>query len=162
MLLAADERTRAVLDLLGRYVLAVDRREIERWPDFFGEEASYLVVTRENEERNLSTPIVCDDTKGRIQDRVRFIRQFWGDHYNENWPRHIVTPLSVAFSESGEAQLVASFVLYVTYLLDGRPRLVTTGEYQDVVVFEGGEVRFRSKKVVLDTPVLQEVFVYPL
>ena len=155
------DRTQAVLDLLNRYVQAVDRREIDRWPTFFAEEASYTVITRENQERGW-TPIVCDDTKGRIQDRVAFIREFWKDHYNENWPRHIVMPLSVEFTDDGEAHLTANFVVYVTYLIDGRPRLVTTGEYQDVVVFEQGEPKFKAKRVILDTPVLQEVFVYPL
>ncbi len=46
--------------------------------------------------------------------------------------------------------------------VDGSPRLLAVGESRDVVAFVAGEPKLRSKTVILDTPVLQGVFVYPL
>jgi hypothetical protein len=68
----------------------------------------------------------------------------------------------VEFTESGEARLGANFAVYATVQVDPEPRLLALGEYQDVVDFSGEIPKFRSKKVILDTSVLQDVFVYPL
>jgi 3-phenylpropionate/cinnamic acid dioxygenase small subunit len=164
-------RRAAALELLTRYVRVVDDpRRIEEWPGLFAEEASYVVITRENHERGLPVAIVRDDTKDRIHDRVTVIRQFWGAggraedrHYNEAWPRHVVGPAWVEAAEAGEeVRLGANFAAYLTSPLDGRSRLLAVGEYRDVIAFGGDGPRFRSKTVILDTPVLQDVFVYPL
>ena len=46
-----DERLRVRLeveDLYAEYVACLDQDELERWPDFFVEEAVYRVVARED------------------------------------------------------------------------------------------------------------------
>ena len=166
----ATARKQAALDLVTRYVrIADDARRIAEWPDLFADEAEYIVVTRENHERGLPIAIVRDDSKDRIRDRVTVIREFWGAggrtedrHYNEPWPRHVVGPVWAELTESGDVAVGAHFVVYQTVQITDAPRLLAMGEYRDVVTFAGGEPRLRSKKVILDTPVLQDVFVYPL
>jgi 3-phenylpropionate/cinnamic acid dioxygenase small subunit len=169
---AVDTATQrqAALDLLVRYVRIVDDpRRIEEWPDLFSDEGEYLVVTRESQERGLPTAVIRDDSKARIRDRVIIIKEFWGAggraedrHYNEVWPRHIVGPVWVEMQESGEALLGAHFMVWGSGRIEGTPRLLAVGEYRDVVVFAAGVARFKSKAVVLDNSVLQDVFVYPL
>lgn len=162
-------RTEA-LELLTHYVRVVDDpRRVEEWPELFTAEGAYVVITRENHERGLPVAIVRDDTKDRIRDRVTVIRDFWGAggraedrHYNDAWPRHVVGPVWVDVTESGEYRLGANFAVYLTAPMDGSSRLLCVGQYQDVVEFTGEGARFRSKTVVLDTPVLQDIFVYPL
>jgi anthranilate 1,2-dioxygenase small subunit len=166
----AAERRHAVLDLLTRYVRVVDDpRRIEEWPVLFGDVAEYIVITRENHERGLPIAVIRDDSKDRIIDRVTIIRKFWGAggraedrHYNDAWPRHLVGPVWVELAESGDALLGANFAIYQTVQVDVAPRLLATGEYRDVVEFSGNTPKFKTKTVILDTPVLQDVFVYPL
>lgn len=164
------DRRQAALDLLAQYVRVVDDpARIEEWPELFSEESEYMVITRENFARGLPIAVIRDDSKDRILDRVTIIREFWGAggraedrHYNDAWPRHIVGPVWVEFAESGEARLGANFAVYQTFQVDVAPRLLAVGEYQDVVEFSGSTPKFKSKKVILDTSVLQDVFVYPL
>lgn len=166
----AAERRQAAMDLLVRYIRIVDDpRRIEEWPDLFGEDAEYLVITRENHERGLPIAVIRDDSKDRIADRVTIIRQFWGAggraedrHYNDAWPRHVVGPVWVEFGEAGEALVGANFAVYQTVQVDVAPRLLAVGEYRDLVEFSGSTPKFKAKKVILDTSVLQDVFVYPL
>lgn len=163
-------RREAAVDLLTRYVRVVDDpRRIEEWPELFTAEGSYVVVTRENHERGLPVAIVRDDTKDRIHDRVTVIRQFWGAggraedrHYNDAWPRHVVGPVWAEMAGDGTCRLGANLAVYLTSPLDGSSRLLCVGQYQDVIEFTGDGPRFRSKTVILDTPVLQDIFVYPL
>lgn len=169
-LASAEGRKQAALDLLVRYVRIVDDpRRIEEWPALFTDDAEYIVVTRDHHERGLPVAVIRDDTKDRIFDRVTVIRDFWGAggrsedrHYNATWPRHIVGPAWVEFAESGDALVGANIAIWTTPQVEAAPRLLAVGEYRDVVDFSGDRPRFRSKTVILDTPVLQDVFVYPL
>lgn len=166
----AAARRQAALDLLTRYIRVVDdARRINEWPELFAPEAEYIVVTRENHERGLPVAVVRDDSRDRIADRVTIIREFWGAggraedrHYNEPWPRHVVGPVWAEVTDTGEVAVGAHFVVYQTVQVTETPRLLAMGEYQDAVTFADGGPRFRAKKVILDTPVLQDVFVYPL
>lgn len=164
------ERRQAAIDLLTRYVRVVDDpRRIEEWPQLFSDDAEYVVITRENHERGLPIAVIRDDSKDRIIDRVTIIRQFWGGggraedrHYNDAWPRHVVGPVWVEFTPSGDAVVGANFAIYQTVQVDVAPRLLAVGEYHDVVAFSGETPAFKAKTVILDTSVLQDVFVYPL
>lgn len=165
-----EGRKQAALDLLVRYVRIVDDpRRIGEWPTLFSDDAEYVVVTRDHHVRGLPIAIIRDDTKDRILDRVTVIKEFWGaggraedHHFNDAWPRHIVGPAWVEFAESGETRLGANFAIWTTPQVEPSPRLLAVGEYQDVVDFSSPTPRFKSKKVILDTPVLQDAFVYPL
>lgn len=165
-----EDRRQAALDLLARYVRVVDDpAQIEQWPHLFSDQSEYIVITRENFARGLPIAVIRDDTKDRILDRVTIIREFWGAggraedrHYNSAWPRHIVGPVWVDIGETGAVRLGANFAIYQTFAVDESPRLMAVGEYQDELEFSGGTPTFKSKKVILDTSVLQDVFVYPL
>src|SRR5437870_13696040 len=70
------ERRHAALDLLTQYIRIVDDpRRIEEWPALFSDDAEYIVITRENHERNLPIAVIRDDSKDRIADRVTIIRE---------------------------------------------------------------------------------------
>jgi 2-polyprenyl-6-methoxyphenol hydroxylase-like FAD-dependent oxidoreductase/3-phenylpropionate/cinnamic acid dioxygenase small subunit len=163
-------REQAARELLARYVRVVDDPDrIEEWPELFAEEAEYRVVTRENLEAGLPVSVVCDDSKDRIRDRVTVIREFWGAggrledrHYNQVRPRHVVGPVWTEPQDDGTVRVVANFAVWGTLAADPAPRLLAVGEYRDLVTFTDRGPRFRSKWVVLDTGVLQDVFVYPL
>jgi len=164
------DRRQAALDLLVHYVRVVDDpRRVDEWPDLFTDQAEYLVITRENHERGLPIAVIRDDSKDRIRDRLVIIKEFWGAggrsedrHYNFAWPRHIVGPVWVEVQESGEAVLGAHVMVWGTGQIGGAPLLLAVGEYRDIVVFADGVARFKTKTVILDNPVLQDVFVYPL
>src|SRR5439155_24738034 len=110
-----------------------------------------------------------DDARDRIGERVTITREFRGAgghaavrHYNVAWPRHVVGPVWVEFSVSGDALVGANFAVYQSVQVDVAPRLLAVGEYKDVVEFSGATATYKAKKVILDTSVLQDVFVYPL
>jgi anthranilate 1,2-dioxygenase small subunit len=166
----AAGRRQAALDLLARYVRVVDDPgRIGEWPQLFAAESEYLVVTRENQERGLPIAIIRDDCKDRILDRVTIIREFWGAdrraedrHFNAAWTRHLVGPTWVEPTDDGRVLVGANVMVWAASRLDAEPRLLALGEYQDVVDFSEGAAKFRSKKLILDTPVLQDAFVYHL
>jgi hypothetical protein len=55
-----------------------------------------------------------------------------------------------------------SFAVYIAEQGRSGSQLLATGVYFDTVVFEDGQPKFGSKKVVVDSDVLPRYFVYPL
>lgn len=147
--------------LLARYVHVLNQKRIEDWPELFADQASYVVTTRENEEYRLPLAVVCDDTKDRIFDRVSIIREFWKDHVNDQQARHILGTTVVEDGADEDFVAMTNFVVYLTKRIDGST-LLFPGEYVDIMTVQNEVPKFRAKRVILDTPVLPDAFVYPL
>src|SRR2546429_9216055 len=145
------ERRQAALDLLTQYIRIVDDpRRIEEWPALFSDDAEYIVITRENHERNLPIAVIRDDSKDRIADRVTIIREFWGAGgraadrpYNDAGPRHVGGPGWVEFNESGAALVGGNFALYQSVHAGVAPRLLAAGEYPRDLECSGGAPAFQ-------------------
>ncbi|MDA8072490.1 MAG: nuclear transport factor 2 family protein [Actinomycetota bacterium] len=152
----------AVVALVDRYVEAVDGRDMRAWADLFAQEASYVVVSRENVERGLPLALVMDHSRDRIEDRVTSVTKVWAGHINDYWPRHMISNLDVNIDTPSSGGVRANFALFVTEPDEIGSRLLAVGRYEDQVTLEGGVARFSSKKVVLDTTVLPRYFVYPI
>jgi 3-phenylpropionate/cinnamic acid dioxygenase small subunit len=144
------------------YVRTVDGQDMTAWPQLFAAEASYAVTTRENVERGLALALVLDDSRDRIEDRVTYITKVWDGHYNAYWPRHILGPSMMTGERGPDLELETPLAVYITEPGEVGSRLLAVGVYRDLVTFEDGSAKFRSKQVVLDTSVLPRYFVYPL
>lgn len=149
--------------LVNEYVRAVDGRQLENWINLFDEDCSYSVVTRENYDQGLPLALILDDSKDRVKDRVTYITTVWAGHYNDYYPRHIVSNVNVAPSTSSDEEfdVTANFAVYITEA-EGFSRLLAVGEYLDIVKVTDDVAKFKEKKVILDTGVLPRYFVYPL
>ena len=158
------DTARAVNDLLDRYVCVLDDRRIEDWPALFAPEASYSVVTRENVERGLRVALVLDDSRARIHDRVTYIRDVWAGHFNDYYPRHVLSRTLLVGEDGPSEGIVTARTSFAVYLTEpgSTSTLLAVGEYVDRITLDGGMARFADKRVVLDTSILPRYFVYPL
>ncbi|MGI9423510.1 MAG: aromatic-ring-hydroxylating dioxygenase subunit beta, partial [Hyphomicrobiaceae bacterium] len=68
----------AVLTMVGNLITdyghAIDDDELERWPDFFTEDGSYKIVSRENHEAGRPLGILYCDSQGMMRDRILALR----------------------------------------------------------------------------------------
>lgn len=150
-------------NLVNEYVRAVDGRRLEDWIELFDADCSYSVVTRENYEQGLPLALILDDSKDRVKDRATYVTTVWAGHYNDYYPRHLLSNVAVAPSANSEEEfdVTANFAVYITEA-EGFSRLLAVGEYLDTVKVTEGVAKFKEKKVILDTGVLPRYFVYPL
>src|SRR5205823_983151 len=111
------------------------------------EEASYRVVPRENVERGLGIAHVLDDSRARIADRVTYIEKVWAEHYDDYYPRHLVSTIRLEASDGsdGEIAAAANVAVFVTAMSNGCTTQLAVGEYRDRIVFPNGIARFREK-----------------
>ena len=155
----------AVEDLYDDYVDALDGGDIERWPELFTEDGTYLLVAKENHDRGLPIGLMRCESRGMLHDRVRSITEL--SLHAPRVLRHVLGPLRLrpapdSASPSGPGWAVtASYVVFQT-LLDADTHVLSCGRYHDLLVTDGGRLRFRRKVTVYDNPLVPNSIVFPL
>jgi anthranilate 1,2-dioxygenase small subunit len=156
-----DPAVLAQVDALqNKYLAALDRHDMQAWLDCFAEQASYSCITRENVDADLPVAMMLDDTRERLQDRVKFVTEVWSGTFEDYATRHFVQRLECS-QANGQLDVLTNFMVSYTNRRGGSDILVT-GVYEDAVVLGGSGPRFKAKRAVLDTVTTPRYLVYPV
>jgi 3-phenylpropionate/cinnamic acid dioxygenase small subunit len=146
-------------DLYFAYAAAIDD-ELERWPEFFLQDAMYRVVARENYDRGFPMSTIRCEGLGMLHDRVTAIRQTMV--YVPRTVRHAITNVRILEDAGDRVRATANFAVYESYPADAT-RLLVVGRYLDIVARDaGGALRFAEKVCVYDGNVILGSLIYPL
>jgi anthranilate 1,2-dioxygenase small subunit len=148
----------AIEDLLADYAEAIDDGALERWPGFFTEDGEYQIITRESHDAGLPIGILYCDSRGMMEDRVQALRT--ANIYEPHTYRHLLGRPRIEPHRDGFA--VRSNFCVHRIAQDGDTVTFATGRYLDRVVDDGGALRFRSRRVVLDSRRVDILLVLPL
>lgn len=142
------------------YVRALDQRDMQGWAACFGEQASYICISHENEEQGLELAIMLDDSRARILDRVTYVTKVWAGTFEDYSTRHFVQRLSCQEDRNGLLGVESNFMIAYT-TSRGRSEILVAGVYHDLIE-TGARMSFRSKRAVLDTILTPRYLVYPV
>ena len=145
-----------------RYVDALDRKNMGAWAETFAAEAQYVCTTAENDDAGLPLALMMDDCRGRIEDRVKFVEKVWAGTFQDYQTRHFVQRLECRPADPGLYAVRSNFAVAFTRSDTGESSILAAGVYDDLVDVSGCPASFRSKRVVVDSPVLAHYVVYPL
>jgi anthranilate 1,2-dioxygenase small subunit len=148
----------AIEGLLADYAEAIDDGALERWPTFFTEDGEYQIITRESYDAGLPIGILYCGSRGMMEDRVQALRT--ANIYEPHSYRHMLGPPRIEAQADGFA--VRSNFCVFRIAQDGGTVTFATGRYLDRVVREGDALRFRSRRVVLDSRRVDILLVLPL
>lgn len=148
----------AIEDLLADYAEAIDDGALERWPGFFTEDGEYHIITRESHEAGLPVGIMYCASRGMMEDRVQALRT--ANIYEPHTYRHLLGRPRI--DRVADEVTVRSNMCVFRIAQDGETVVFATGRYLDRVVEEGGALRFRSRRVVLDSRRVDILLVLPL
>lgn len=137
-----------LLDLHNRYVECLDENRLEEWPKLFLEDGLYRILSRENEEANLTAYWMYFNHQRLMRDRIVALRK--ATVFNIHRNRHVTGNVRITESGDGQFDMKSNFVLVQTDV-EGNSELSIAGVYRDKVVFENGEPKFRERTVVADT-----------
>lgn len=147
-----------VQDLYDRYVDCLDEDELERWPELFTEQCLYEVLPRENHERGLPLATMLCESRPGLMDRVRALRET--STYAPRYVRHLVSNIRIREDADG-FRVRANFAVLETRP-EARTEILATGRYEDWVVRDAGQLRFREKRCINDTLLVPNSLVYPI
>jgi anthranilate 1,2-dioxygenase small subunit len=157
--LSAIDVERATIALFHRYSRILDTDQLEQWPELFSEAGIYKVLPRENAVRGLPLALILCEGRPSMHDRIRSLRE--ANIYNEHYPRHLVSNISVLGSSAGTFEVSSAYAVYQTDL-EGHTSLFSIGEYQDRIVVRNGVARFASRTVICDTFSVPNLLAIPI
>jgi salicylate 5-hydroxylase small subunit len=140
------------------YVNIVDDGDLERWPELFTKDCSYRIISRENVRRGLPLAAMRCDSRDMLRDRVNAIQT--SAFYVSRVVRHIVGLLDVR-PDGDHFAVRANFAVFES-LSRAATTLLCTGVYDDVVVTDDDQLRFRQRHCIYDGDLVIDSFVYPL
>lgn len=145
--------------LYAEYVGCIDADELERWPDFFVDEASYRITSAENHEAGLPLGLIYATSRAMLRDRVAALRE--ANIYEPQRYRHVVSAIRIVKDAGETVEATANFVIVRT-MQDGEMTLFAAGCYRDTLRHEGGGWKFIDKLVVLDSRQIDTLLAIPM
>jgi 3-phenylpropionate/cinnamic acid dioxygenase small subunit len=150
------EQVRALYD---DYAAFLDDGDYESWMSLFVDDATYVVVARENIERGLPLATIRCDSKGMLADRIDALTttQF----HVRRTTRHLITAIRPVDHVDGQLETTCNFVVVET-LPDEPTRIHSAGSYSDRVVDTDRGLRFAAKTSIYDAALVQTSIIVPL
>ncbi len=146
-------------NFLADYVHRLDDGLIDEWTGFFTEDAVYQITTRENFEAGYPIGIMLCNGRGMMEDRVLALKT--ANVFEPHTHCHIVGRPDVKQRPDGSIAVRSNFSVYRT-MESGETGLFAIGKYLDLIVMEGGQPRFKERRVILDSRCVDVLLVYPL
>ena len=143
------------------YAAALDEQRLDDWAEMFTDDAFYVVISRENADRNMPVGLIYCENKGMIQDRAFALKNT--EMFAPRYLRHIVGNLQVLGEEqNGEVRARANYV--VVQVLFDRPdaRLHQVGVYHDRFRRVGDRLRLAERRCVYDNLLVDNALCLPV
>ena len=141
------------------YADAIDSYALERWPDFFADDADYRITHIENEREGLPAGIVYADSRAMLEDRIAALRE--ANIYERQRYRHILGMPLLLKAEAQQAEARTPF-LVARIMAGGQTDVFATGVYQDRFVRRDGRLLLQSRVAVCDSTVTDTLLALPL
>jgi len=163
---ANDRRIEALLlhreieEFNNAYAAALDESRLADWAEMFTEDGSYVVISRENADRNMPVGLIYCENKGMILDRANAMKT---EMFAPRYLRHIVGNLQVLGDEqNGDIRSRSNYV--VVQVLFDRPdaKLLQVGVYYDKFRRVGDQLKLAERRCVYDNLLVDNALCLPV
>ena len=163
---ANDRRLEALLlhreieEFNNAYAAALDENRLADWAEMFTDDGSYVVISRENADRNMPVGLIYCENKGMILDRANAMKT---EMFAPRYLRHIVGNLQVlGDEENGDIRARCNYV--VVQVLFDRPdaKLHQVGVYYDKFRRVGDQLKLAERRCVYDNLLVDNALCMPV
>jgi anthranilate 1,2-dioxygenase small subunit len=143
------------------YAAALDEQRLTDWAEMFADDASYVVISRENADRGLPVGLIYCENKGMICDRAFALENT--AMFAPRYLRHVIGNLQVLGDEqSGDIRARANYV--VLQVLFDRPeaKLHQVGVYYDKFRRAGDRLKLAERRCVYDNLLVDNALCIPV
>jgi anthranilate 1,2-dioxygenase small subunit len=143
------------------YAAALDDQRLSDWTEMFTDDALYVVISRENFDRNLRVGLIYCENKGMIRDRAFALQET--AMFAPRYLRHLIGNQMVSAEErDGSIRARANYV--VLQVLFDRPEatLHQVGVYHDVFRRVDGALKLAERRCVYDNLLVPNALCIPV
>lgn len=150
----------AIADFHAAYAAELDRGDVEKWPEFFTDDASYRVIARDNHEAGMPLCLMYCSGIGMFKDRAYAIKHT--EMYAPRYVLHSVSLMRVLDFDGAHANAEANFLVHET-LVDEQTKLLMAGRYDDRFrVMPDGTLKLVSRNCIFDSVLVSNCVVFPV
>jgi 3-phenylpropionate/cinnamic acid dioxygenase small subunit len=141
------------------YCAVLDANDVERWPDFFSDDATYRITSRENACLDMPVGLVYCEGRDMIIDRALAVA-----HSQMFAPRHMLHVLGITrvLDETEDSISAQTPFLLMQTLVEGPSTVHLAGMYHDLFVRQDDRLLIANRQVVYDTQILDTALAYPV
>jgi anthranilate 1,2-dioxygenase small subunit len=143
------------------YSRALDEQRLMDWVEFFTEDGSYVIISRENADRNMPVGLIYCENKGMIYDRAFALLKT--TMFAPRYLRHFVTNLQILSTErDGTVSARANYM--VMQVLFDRPdaKVHQIGVYEDKFRRVGDGLKLAERRCVYDNLLVDNALTIPV
>jgi anthranilate 1,2-dioxygenase small subunit len=142
------------------YAAALDEQRLMDWVEMFTDDAFYIVISRENADKQLPVGLIYCESKAMIHDRAFALEKT--AMFAPRYLRHIIGNLQV-LGESGD-QIRARANYALIQVLYDRPeaKLHQVGVYEDVFRRVNGELKLAQRRCIYDNLLVDNALCLPV
>jgi anthranilate 1,2-dioxygenase small subunit len=155
---------REVEEFNNAYAAALDEQRLVDWAELFTDDAFYVVISRENADRNMPVGLIYCENKGMILDRANAMKT---EMFAPRYLRHIVGNVQVlgqvlGDEPNGDIRARANYV--VIQVLFDRPAatLHQVGVYYDKFRRVDGALKLAERRCVYDNLLVDNALCLPV
>lgn len=148
-----------IRDLYEEIADYLDDNQVERLPDYFTENCTYKVISRENHDQDLPAATIFCDGIAMLRDRILAMRET--QVYEPRAWRHFISGVRVREAAGDVIQARANFLI-TEALSDAEPTLFLVGRYLDTLVRRNGRLLLRERLAVYDNHHVRRSLIVPV
>jgi anthranilate 1,2-dioxygenase small subunit len=164
--MANDRRIEALLlhreieEFNNVYAAALDENRLADWAEMFTDDGFYVVISRENADRNMPVGLIYCENKGMILDRANAMKT---EMFAPRYLRHIVGNLQV-LGDGENVDIRARCNYVVVQVLFDRPdaKLHQVGVYYDKFRRVGEHLKLAERRCVYDNLLVDNALCLPV
>jgi|SRR5882757_5789096 anthranilate 1,2-dioxygenase small subunit len=143
------------------YAEALDDARLTDWVEMFTDDAFYVVISRENADKNLPVGLIYCDSKAMIYDRAFALEKT--AMFAPRYLRHIIGNLRI-LGEDAQGAIRARANYVVLQVLYDRPdaKLHQVGVYHDVFRRVDGVLKLAERRCVYDNLLVDNALCLPV
>src|ERR1700722_16899727 len=142
------------------YAAALDEQRLVDWAEMFTDDGFYVVISRENADRNMPVGLIYCENKGMLLDRAHAMKT---EMFAPRYLRHVIGNLQVLGEEpNGDIRARANYV--VVQVLFDRPeaKLHQVGVYHDKFRRVGDQLKLAERRCVYDNLLVENALGLPV
>ena len=155
-----EQHFRAIENLVYEWARAIDEDRVEAIADLMTPDARYTVTSRFNHDRNLPMAVIDCHSAAQLRDRIKSMRI--ANIYEPHHYRHMISGVQITGEEEGDLLVRSNYLIVRTMEMDGNMMIYSTGQCQDVVEITADGPRFKRRKFIYDSRVIETLMVIPL
>lgn len=144
-----------------RYCAALDENRLSEWPEMFTDDAFYVVISRENADRDMPVGLIYCEGKGMIRDRAFATEKT--AMFAPRYLRHIVGNLVVLGHEpGGRIRARANYVVFQVLFDRPEATLHQVGVYHDVFRRDESGLLLAERRCIYDNLLVDNALCLPV